>query len=94
MDHRDTLDQISSSYSFPDYEICSTRRGLLFAPLLVALPLALSQTEALAGEIVARSPHYDGVKKNANEPAIIGLFGIAPVQFELVDPGKPGWRKL
>jgi hypothetical protein len=34
------------------------------------------------------------VKKNANEPAIIGLFGIAPVQFELVEPGKPGWRKV
>src|ERR1700730_7168372 len=43
---------------------------------------------------VARTPHYDGVKKDANEPAVIGLFGIAPVQFELVDPGKPGWRKL
>ena len=27
------------------------RRGLLFAPLLAALPLALSQTEALAGKI-------------------------------------------
>ena len=43
---------------------------------------------------VARSPHYDGVKKDANEPAVIGLFGIAPVQFELVDSSKPGWRKL
>jgi hypothetical protein len=43
---------------------------------------------------VARTPHYDGVKKNASEPAVIGLFGIAPVQFELVDPSKPAWRKL
>ena len=43
---------------------------------------------------VARTPHYDGVRKDAPEPAVIGLFGIAPVQFELVDPGKPGWRKL
>lgn len=43
---------------------------------------------------VARIPHYDGVRNGANEPAIIGLFGIAPVQFELVDPSKPGWRKL
>ena len=43
---------------------------------------------------VARTAHYDGVKKDANEPAVIGLFGIAPVQFELVDSGKPGWRKL
>jgi hypothetical protein len=43
---------------------------------------------------VARTPHYDGVKKDANEPAVIGLFGIAPVQFELVDPGKPAWRRL
>jgi hypothetical protein len=36
----------------------------------------------------------DGVKKDTNEPAVIGLFGIAPVQFELVDPAKPRWRKL
>src|SRR5712671_769614 len=43
---------------------------------------------------IARTPHYDGVKKDANEPAVIGLFGIAPVQFELVDLGKPGWRQL
>jgi len=43
---------------------------------------------------IARTPHYDGVKKDANEPAVIGLFGIAPVQFELVDPAKPRWRKL
>jgi hypothetical protein len=37
---------------------------------------------------------WTGVKKDANEPAVIGLFGIAPVQFELVDPAKPRWRKL
>jgi hypothetical protein len=43
---------------------------------------------------IARPPHYDGVKKDANEPAVIGLFGIAPVQFEPVDPAKPRWRKL
>jgi hypothetical protein len=35
---------------------------------------------------VARTPHYDGVKKDATEPAVIALFGIAPVQFELVVP--------
>jgi hypothetical protein len=191
MDHRDVLDQLLSlgAHLGPD-EIGSTRRRLLFAPLLAALPLALSDTAALAGQInatetqvtlpdavswsgwingfpphsgematlyggldkpgpylvlmkwypgymsaphtyatdrlslvlsgtwwvnsgadfdpdntvpvraggfvrrVARTPHYDGVKKNASEPAVIGLFGIAPVQFELVDPGKPAWRKL
>jgi hypothetical protein len=43
---------------------------------------------------VARTPHYDGVMTSANEPAVIGLFGIAPVGFELVDPSQPGWRKL
>src|ERR1700722_1730660 len=43
---------------------------------------------------IARTPHYDGVKSEANEPAIIALFGIAPVQFELVEEEKPGWRKL
>jgi hypothetical protein len=191
MDHRDVVDGISSLNALAAHDrICSTRRGLLFAPLLAALPLALSDTAALAGPInsdetqvtlpdavkwsgwingfpphsgematlhggldkpgpylvlmkwypgymsaphtyatdrlslvlsgtwwvnsgadfdpdntvpvgaggfvrrVARTPHYDGVKKDASEPAVIGLFGIAPVQFELVDPSKPGWRKL
>jgi hypothetical protein len=40
---------------------------------------------------VARTPHYDGVKKGA-APAIIGIFGIAPVDLKLVDPSKPAWR--
>jgi hypothetical protein len=43
---------------------------------------------------VARTPHYDGVKPNAKKPAVIGLFGIAPVQLKLVDPSKPAWRHL
>jgi hypothetical protein len=43
---------------------------------------------------VARTPHYDGVKPDAKEPAVIALFGIAPVQFELVDPSKPAWRQV
>jgi hypothetical protein len=43
---------------------------------------------------VAHTPHYDGVKKSALEPAVIALFGIAPVDLELVDPSKPGWRRL
>jgi hypothetical protein len=52
MDHRDILERIFSSNAFiADREICSTRRGLLLAPLLAALPLALSQTEALADKI-------------------------------------------
>src|SRR5580700_6986120 len=43
---------------------------------------------------VARTPHYDGVKRGAKEPAVIALFGIAPVKFELVDPGRPAWRQV
>jgi hypothetical protein len=43
---------------------------------------------------VARTPHYDGVKRDANEPAIIAIFGTAPVELKLVDPNKPGWRRL
>jgi hypothetical protein len=42
----------------------------------------------------ARTPHYDGVKREAKEPAVIALFGIAPVKFELVDPGRPAWRQV
>jgi hypothetical protein len=43
---------------------------------------------------VARTPHYDGVKGNGKDPAVIALFGIAPVDFALVDPSSPGWRKV
>jgi len=41
---------------------------------------------------VAHTPHYDGVRKGAKEPVIIGIFGIAPVDLKLVDPSKPPWR--
>ena len=43
---------------------------------------------------VAHTPHYDGVMKDANEPVIIAIFGMGPVDFKLVDPTKPGWREL
>ena len=43
---------------------------------------------------VAGTPHYDGVKRNARQPAVIALFGTAPVQLKLVDPSKPSWRKV
>jgi hypothetical protein len=43
---------------------------------------------------VAHTPHYDGVLPNAKEPAIIALFGMGPVDFKLVDPSKPAWRRV
>ncbi|MGD0117913.1 MAG: cupin domain-containing protein [Candidatus Binatus sp.] len=43
---------------------------------------------------VANTPHYDGVKSGGKQPAVIALFGIAPVHLKLVDPGKPSWRKV
>jgi hypothetical protein len=41
---------------------------------------------------VAHTPHYDGVRKDAKEPVVIGIFGIAPVDLKLVDPSRPAWR--
>ena len=38
---------------------------------------------------VAHTPHYDGVKKDGKEPAVIGIFGQAPIGFKLIDPTKP-----
>ena len=43
---------------------------------------------------VAHSPHYDGVKKAEKEPAIIGIFGEAPIQLKWSDPTKPGLRAV
>jgi len=43
---------------------------------------------------VAHTPHYDGVKKGEASPAVIGIFGQAPIDLKLVDPSKPPWREV
>ena len=43
---------------------------------------------------VAHTPHYDGVRKEGKEPAIIGIFGQAPIEFKLTDPTKPPVREV
>jgi hypothetical protein len=43
---------------------------------------------------VARTPHYDGVRKVDKEPAIIAISGIGPISYHLTDPAKPGWREV
>jgi hypothetical protein len=43
---------------------------------------------------VAHTPHYDGVKKNAADPAVIAIFGIAPVNIQLTEPDKLAWRRV
>lgn len=43
---------------------------------------------------VARTPHYDGVRKDGTEPAVIAVSGIGPVGQEFVDPTQPALRRL
>src|ERR1700722_11683862 len=43
---------------------------------------------------VAHTPHYDGVRKDGKEPAVIGIFGQAPIEFKLIDPSKPPVREV
>src|SRR3984957_14701001 len=43
---------------------------------------------------VAKTPHYDGVKKGATESAIIAISGIGPITHHLTDPTKPGWWQV
>jgi hypothetical protein len=43
---------------------------------------------------VAHTPHYDGVKKGGKEPALIGIFGEAPIMFKATDPSKPLVREV
>lgn len=43
---------------------------------------------------VAHTVHYDGVMKDGKEPAIIGIFGQAPIEFKLTDPTKPPIREV
>jgi hypothetical protein len=43
---------------------------------------------------IAKSAHYDGVRKGAAEPAIIAITGMGPTRAHLIDPSKPGWRRV
>lgn len=43
---------------------------------------------------VANTPHYDGVKADGKEPAVIAICGMGPVGQKWVDPNTPGWRKV
>ena len=43
---------------------------------------------------VARTSHYDGVKADGSEPAVIAICGIGPVKLHPVDPSKPLVRKV
>jgi hypothetical protein len=43
---------------------------------------------------VARTPHYDGVKRDGAEPALIAICGIGPITFHPTETGTPGWRKV
>jgi len=42
----------------------------------------------------ARTPHYDGVPPSQTDPAVIAIFGLGPVDMQLVDPTKPSWRQV
>ena len=40
------------------------------------------------------TPHYDGVIRGHNEPVVIAICGIGPVNFTSSDPSKPPWREV
>ena len=42
----------------------------------------------------ARTPHYDGVPRSGHEPVVVAVFGIGPVDMQLVDAGIPAWRAV
>ena len=43
---------------------------------------------------VAGTSHYDGVIRAHNEPVVIAICGMGPVNYKLVDPSQPGWRRI
>ena len=43
---------------------------------------------------IAHTPHYDGVIRGHDEPAVIAICGLGPVNFTLSDPSKPAWREV
>jgi hypothetical protein len=43
---------------------------------------------------VAGTPHYDGARFGATEPAVIAVCGIGPVEQTWVDPTQSWWRRV
>jgi hypothetical protein len=42
----------------------------------------------------AHTPHYDGVLRGQPDPAVIAIFGVGPVDLQLVEPTQPSWRQV
>ena len=42
----------------------------------------------------ARTFHYDGVPGGIEEPVVVAVFGVGPVDIELADPKLPAWRQV
>jgi hypothetical protein len=56
-----------------------------------------SAVPAPAGSFVKRvagTPHYDGARSDASEPAVIAISGIGPVDQRWVDPEQPWLRRV
>ena len=43
---------------------------------------------------IAHTSHYDGVKADEKEPAVIAICGMGPVNYHSVDPTKPQARRV
>ena len=43
---------------------------------------------------VAGTPHYDGARADAAEPAVIAVSGVGPARQAWVDPSQPVLRRL
>jgi hypothetical protein len=43
---------------------------------------------------VAGTPHYDGARPDAAEPAVIAVTGIGPVDQTWIDQSQPWLRRI
>jgi hypothetical protein len=41
----------------------------------------------------ARTFHYDGVPSGIEQPVVVAVFGVGPVEIALADPSLPSWRR-
>jgi hypothetical protein len=78
--HTDTTDRFCVVVS----GIWRRRRGADFDPASCAPVPAGSHVRRVAG-----TAHCDGVIRGRNEPAVIAICGVGPVNYALVGPSKP-----
>jgi hypothetical protein len=87
---------MSAPHSYATDRICIVVSGMWWVNSGADFDPAATVPVPAGGFVLrhAHTPHYDGVPAGEKEPAVIAIFGNAPINLDLADKGKPAWRRV